>query len=111
METTVCWATETSYCLEIANIETTYIMLSSQRITKVLIRLRGCADLSAPFLFAYDKNRFSHDGAHICEAFFKFMLYVYGQLRVTLALLNGCTSLSVFIPRHTKSGGVLCYTF
>ena len=31
----------------------------------MLIRLRGCPGWSAPLLFAYGKNRFSHDGAHI----------------------------------------------
>ena len=33
--------------------------------TKVLIRLHGCAGRSAPLLFAYGINRFSHDMAHI----------------------------------------------
>ena len=40
-------------------------MLSWQRKTKALIRLRGCAGLSAPLLFAYGINRFSHDVAQI----------------------------------------------
>ena len=31
----------------------------------MLIRLRGCAGWSAPLLFAYGINRFSHDVAHI----------------------------------------------
>ena len=39
-------------------------LLSRQRTTKELIRLRGCAGWSAPLLFTYDKNRFSHDVAH-----------------------------------------------
>ena len=39
-------------------------LLSRQRTTKALIRLRGCADWSAPLLFIYDKNEFSHDVAH-----------------------------------------------
>ena len=41
------------------------IILSRQRTTKVLIRLRGCAGWSAPLLFAYGINRFYHDMAHI----------------------------------------------
>ena len=41
------------------------ITLSRQRTTKVLIRLRGCAAWSAPLLFAYGINRFSHDMVHI----------------------------------------------
>ena len=40
------------------------IILSRQRTTKALIRLRGCAGWSAPLLFAYGINRFSHDVAH-----------------------------------------------
>ena len=39
-------------------------LISRQRTTKTLIRLRGCAGWSAPLLFTYDKNRFSHDVAH-----------------------------------------------
>ena len=41
------------------------IILSRQRTTKALIRLRGCAGWSAPLLFAYGIKRFSHDVAHI----------------------------------------------
>ena len=36
-----------------------------QRTTKALIRLRGFAGWSAPLLFAYSINRFSHDVAQI----------------------------------------------
>ena len=32
---------------------------------KALIRLRGCAGGSAPLLFVYGINRFSHDVAHM----------------------------------------------
>ena len=39
-------------------------LLSRQRTTKALIRLRGCTGWSAPLLFTYDKNRFSHDVAY-----------------------------------------------
>ena len=41
------------------------IILSRQRTTKTLIRLRGCAGWSAPLLFAYGINRFSDDMAQI----------------------------------------------
>ena len=44
--------TETSYSLEISAIESREIILSKQRTTKALIRLRG----SAPLLFAYDMS-------------------------------------------------------
>ena len=46
-------------------IETRGITLSRQPTTKALIRLRGCADSSAPLLVAYGINRFSHDVAHM----------------------------------------------
>ena len=59
-----CSATDTSKRLEILDIETTDIILSKQRITKALIRLRGCAGWSAPLLFAHGINRFSQDMAH-----------------------------------------------
>ena len=39
--------------LEISAIASTGIILSTQRTTKALIRLRGCAGWSAPLLFAY----------------------------------------------------------
>ena len=39
-------------------------LLSRQRTTNALSRLRGCAGGSVPLLFTYDKNRFSHDVAH-----------------------------------------------
>ena len=41
------------------------IILSRQRTTKALIRLRGCASYSAALLFAYGKSKFSHDVAQI----------------------------------------------
>ena len=56
-----CSATETSWGLEISAIGSRGNILSRQRTTKVLIRLRW----SAPLLFAYGINRFSHDVVHI----------------------------------------------
>ena len=47
--------------LGILDTETSGIILSKQRITKALIRLRGCAGWSVPLLFAL----FSHDVAQI----------------------------------------------
>ena len=58
-----CSATKTSKKLEILDIETRGIILSKQRITRALTRLRRCAGWSAPLLFAYGYNRFSHDVA------------------------------------------------
>ena len=46
------------------DIETRSIILSRQRTTKALVRLRGGAGWSAPLLFAYGE-RFSHDVAQI----------------------------------------------
>ena len=60
-----CLAAETSWRLEISDIETGDIILSRKRTTKVLIRLHGCAGWSAPLLFTYGINRFSHDEAQI----------------------------------------------
>ena len=60
-----CSATERLASLEILVLANIGIMLSRQRKTKVLIRLRGCAGRAAPLLFAYGKNRFSHDATHI----------------------------------------------
>ena len=54
-----CTATENSWSLEISAIASIGITLSRQRTIKALIRLRG----SAPLLFAYGKNRFSHNVA------------------------------------------------
>ena len=42
-----------------------YIMLSRQRTTKALIRVRRCAGSSAALLFAYGINSFSHDMAQM----------------------------------------------
>ena len=48
-----CSATEASYNFETLDITSMHIILSKQRTTKVLIRLRGCTGWSAPLLFAY----------------------------------------------------------
>ena len=52
-----CSATEASYSLGILNLASIGIILSRQRTTKVLIRLRGCAGWSAYLLFAYGKKK------------------------------------------------------
>ena len=53
-----CSATETSLGLEISAIARRGIILSRQRTTKALIRLRRCAGWSAHLLFAYGKTDF-----------------------------------------------------
>ena len=60
-----CATTEASWSLESLVLASIFIILSRQRKTKALIRLRGCAGWSAPLLFAYDINTFSHEFAHI----------------------------------------------
>ena len=62
-----CTSSEASYRLEISDTEPRDIILSRQWMIKTLIRLRGRAGWSASLLFAYGKNRFSHDGAHIAS--------------------------------------------
>ena len=56
-----CSATETSKSLEILYLVSIEIILSRQQTIKALIRLHGCGGWSAPLLFAYGINRFSHD--------------------------------------------------
>ena len=41
------------------------MLVSNTRITKGLIRLRGCAGWSAPVLFAIPEDRFSHVEAQL----------------------------------------------
>ena len=68
----VCSATETSYSLEILNLQRRGIILSRQRTTKVLIRLRGCADWSAPLLFVYGKTSSRHGSLYDRTTLLKF---------------------------------------
>ena len=58
-------ATEARQGLEILDIASIDITLSKQWTTKAVIRLHRCAGSSAPSLFAYGKNRFSHYEAQI----------------------------------------------
>ena len=51
--------------LESLNLASVGIIVSRERTTKALNRLRTCAGWSVPLLFAYDKNVFSHDVTHI----------------------------------------------
>ena len=64
-------ATGASMRLEILVTETRDTTLSSQRTTKALIRLRGCAGWSAPLLFAYDiRHVFSWPGSYTYNNYF-----------------------------------------
>ena len=62
-----CSGKEASKGLEISAIASRGIILSRQRTTKALIRLRRWAGWSVPLLYAYGKNRFSHDVTHIFQ--------------------------------------------
>ena len=56
-------ATETSWKIEISPVASLHMILSIMRITKALIRLRGCAGWSAPVLFAKPRRQvFSRRG-------------------------------------------------
>ena len=75
-----CSATETSLSLENSAIANRGIILSRQRTRKALIRLRRCAGWSAPLLYAYGINRFSHDVAQLCFSYiclFRVLLSVF----------------------------------
>ena len=65
-----CSASETSYSLESSAIASRDIILSRQRKTKALIRLRGRAGWSALLLFPYGINSFFfHDVAQMLMHF------------------------------------------
>ena len=78
-----CAATEASYSLEIWTIVSRDIILSKQRTTKALIRLRGCAGSSAPLLFAYGiRHIFSWPGSFVFAGRFRsdnMLLAILGQ--------------------------------
>ena len=62
---------------EILDLASIGIILSKQRTTKALIRLRGCAGCSASLLFAYGKTRFCR-----CDS------YVHSTCRFCYSCLN-----------------------
>ena len=51
------------------DIETRDIILTRQRTTIVLIRMRGMRRLIYAFVVRYGQNRFSHDVARMCASF------------------------------------------
>ena len=64
-----CSATETRWKIEISLVTSVDMMLSNKRITKALIRLRGCAGWSAPLLFANLRRQvFSRRGPIILDS-------------------------------------------
>ena len=105
-----CSATEARSGLEISALASWGIILSGQRITKALIRLRGCAGWSGPLLFAYGKNRFFQDVAHINKICFKAR-YIdtgvihlpYGPRQANLVLIAYASSEGSGEPAHPRS--------
>ena len=53
----VSLATGTSQKIEISPVASLHMILSTKRITKALIRLRGCAGWSAPVLFTNPRRQ------------------------------------------------------
>ena len=59
-------ATETSWKIEISPVASLHMVLFKKRISKALIRLRGCAGWSAPLLFAHPRRQtFSRRGPNV----------------------------------------------
>ena len=69
-----CAATEARQRLEILDIETRGIILARQRTAKALIR---CAGWFAPLLFAYGKNKFSHEGAQMLFGYHNYSNFFF----------------------------------
>ena len=67
-------SSEMSWNLEISPVASLAIIISSERITKVLIRLRGCAGWSVPSLFATQEDRVSHVEAHLSLTMYEAFL-------------------------------------
>ena len=86
-----CSVTEVSQRLEISYTETRGIILSRQRITKALIRLRGCAGWSASLLFAYAKSRFSLYEAQL------YISWLYEPVSSFLFIINSLQEPSQFL--------------
>ena len=71
-----CSATETSSKNEISLVASLDIVLYKTRITKALIRLRGCAGWSAPVLFANPRRQvFSRQGPFYLNAGSRYISY------------------------------------
>ena len=74
--------------------------LSNKRITKTLIRLRGCEGWSAPLLFANTEDRFSSIQAHIimktaCKKIIFFFDIVVGTQKNRLN-----ETVLLILPKH-----------
>ena len=102
-----CAVTPTTYSLQISAIASTGIILSRQRTTKVLIRLRGCSGWSAQCAFVVRlwQDGFSHDVAHLMSV--KLMKYgccilVYHYLKRSRHLKNCCNYPKIWTSRFYR---------
>ena len=78
-----CSATDMNEKFEISLVESLDTILSNKRITKALIRLRGCEGWPAPWLFANPEDRYSHVEAHIIRkniTIYAFKVHVSGPV-------------------------------
>ena len=101
-----CTATEASYSNEISAIESRDIILSKQRTTKALIRLRRCAGWSAPLLFAYDiRHIFSWPGSFVLNWFstksFRFLILVFVFIETNRLWKSDRQIISICSETHT----------
>ena len=81
------------------------IILTRQRTTKVLIRLRGCAGWSASLLFAYCINRFPHVVAHIINGCLRFRQgFLYEVYWLQYKLYWCCYAIKSDEHQYTLSG-------
>ena len=74
----VSLATETSYKIGISLVASLDMILSKERMTKVLISLCRCAGWSAPLLFANSEDRFSRVKAHIIGQLSFLLFFQHG---------------------------------
>ena len=73
-----CPATEASLYLDTLDIASIHIILSRQRTTKVLIRLRGCAGWSTHLLFAYGlRHVFTWPGPYNKNCCISFLCHIF----------------------------------
>ena len=82
-------ATETSWKIEISPIASLHMILFIKRITKALIRLRGCAGWSAPVLFANPRRQvFSRRGPFYLVIVYRIECHVTSALEVVYTNLR-----------------------
>ena len=89
-------ATETTEKLEISLVARLHIALFKTRITKALIRLRGCAGWSAPVLFANPEDSFSRVEAQI------YYYVVAETLDLNDVILHVCIHCPVILLRNCQ---------